>query len=256
MRFTKMEGLGNDFVVVDASVRVDPALVRRLTDRRRGVGADGLLQVSLDNGAVRMGYWNADGSLAEMCGNGLRCVARFAVDQGLATGNAFEILTPVGARRVQLSSEPRVELGPFEVGESFEFEGWVFHRVAVGNPHAVALVEDLPAAPVAALGSELGRLTPGGINVEFVRVVDPHRIEMRVWERGIGETLACGSGMVAAAAAAHRLGFTEANLTVGVLGGDGIVELEDSTSWLTGPVSYVFTGELADVGAFRESESR
>ena len=256
MRFTKMEGLGNDFVVVDDSVRVDPALVRRLTDRRRGVGADGLLQVTVENGAVRMGYWNADGSLAEMCGNGLRCVARYAVDQGLATGNAFEILTPVGARRVQLSDQPRVELGPFEVGESFEFEGWLFHRVAVGNPHAVAIVEDLAAAPVAALGSELGRLTPGGINVEFVRVVDPNRIEMRVWERGIGETLACGSGMVAAAATAHGLEFTKSTLTVGVPGGDGIVELEGSTSWLTGPVSYVFTGELAEIGSFRESESR
>lgn len=256
MRFTKMEGLGNDFVLVDASVQVDPAMVRRLTDRRRGIGADGLLQVTVEDGIVRMGYWNADGSLAEMCGNGLRCVARYAVDRGLVSGPTFEILTPVGARRVQFSGEPRVELGPVDVRESFEFEGWLFHNVAVGNPHAVAFVEDLPAAPVTQLGSELGRLTPGGINVEFVRVVDPHRIEMRVWERGIGETLACGSGMVAAAAAAHRLGLTQSKVTVGVPGGDGVVELDGSTSWLTGPVNYVFNGELGEAGPFRESESR
>jgi diaminopimelate epimerase len=157
---------------------------------------------------------------------------------------------------VQFSDEPRVEIGPVDVQESFEFEGWLFHRVTVGNPHAVAFVEDLTSAPVVQLGSELGRLTPGGINVEFVRVVDPHKIEMRVWERGIGETLACGSGMVAAAAAAHRLGFSQAEVTVGVPGGDGFVELEDSSSWLTGPVSYVFTGELAAPGAVTATESR
>jgi diaminopimelate epimerase len=255
MQFTKMEGLGNDFVVVDDTVLVDPALVRRLTDRRRGVGADGLLQVTLENGIVRMGYWNADGSPAEMCGNGLRCVARYAVDRGLVSGLTFEILTPVGPRRVQFSDEPRVEIGRVDVQESFEFEGWLFHRVTVGNPHAVAFVEDLSAAPVHQLGSELGRLTPGGINVEFVRVVDPHKIEMRVWERGIGETLACGSGMVAAAAAAHRLGFSRAEVAVGVPGGDGLVELEDSSSWLTGPVSYVFTGDLAAPGAVKATES-
>ncbi len=96
MQFTKMEGLGNDFVVVDGTVEVDPALVRRLTDRRRGVGADGLLQVTVEDGVVRMGYWNADGGAAEMCGNGLRCVARYAVDRGLVSGLTFEILTPVG----------------------------------------------------------------------------------------------------------------------------------------------------------------
>jgi diaminopimelate epimerase len=245
MKFTKMHGLGNDFVVVDGSVEVDGDLVRRLTDRRRGIGADGLLQVTLDNGLVRMGYWNADGGPAEMCGNGLRCVARYAVDQGLVDGDVFTVLTPAGERKVTASQDPRVEIGPVEVGASFEFEGWLFHNVGVGNPHAVAFVQDPAVAPVAELGAELERLTPGGINVEFVRVIDRHKIEMRVWERGVGETLACGSGMVAAGAAAHHLGLTDNEVTVKVPGGDGLVELESSTSWLTGPVVYSFTGETS-----------
>lgn len=245
MEFTKMEGLGNDFVVVDGSVEITPDLVRRLADRRRGVGADGVLQVTVEEGLVRMRYWNADGSVAEMCGNGLRCVARYAVDRGLAETSTFTIMTPVGERRVIVSDEPRVELGLPEVAGSFEFEGWVLHRVGVGNPHAVAFVQDLSIAPVAELGSELERLTPGGINVEFVRVVDRQKIEMRVWERGIGETMACGSGMVAAAAASHALGFTDPEVIVRVPGGEGVVELDGATSWLVGPVSYAFTGETA-----------
>lgn len=243
MQFTKMEGLGNDFIVLDGSVEVTADLVRRLADRRRGVGADGVLQVTVEDGLVRMRYWNADGSVAEMCGNGLRCVARYAADRGLVHGSTFTVMTPVGERRVTVADEPRVELGLPEVGASFEFEGWVLHRVGVGNPHAVAFVQDLSTAPVAELGSELERLTPGGINVEFVRVVDRHKIEMRVWERGIGETMACGSGMVAAAAASHQLDFTDSEVIVRVPGGEGMVELDGSTSWLVGPVSYTFSGE-------------
>ena len=243
MHFTKMEGLGNDFVLVDGSVQVTGLLVRRVTDRHRGVGADGLLQVSVKNGLLHMGYWNADGTPAEMCGNGLRCVARFAYDRGLVDTITFAVATPAGLRRVTVADEPTVEIGPVEIAEGFEFEGWAFQRVRVGNPHAVAFVSDLSMVPVADLGRELSRLTPGGTNVEFVTVVDRHKLEMRVWERGVGETMACGSGMVAAAAAALHLGLTDSEVTVTVPGGDGMVELDGATSWLTGPVSYAFTGE-------------
>ena len=248
MQFTKMEGLGNDFVLVDGSVNVTSDLVRRVTDRHRGVGADGLLQVSLQDGLVHMGYWNADGSPAEMCGNGLRCVARFAYDRGLVPATSFAVVTPLGERRVTVADEPRVELGPAVVGEILEFEGWTFQKVAVGNPHAVTFVSDLSSAPVVELGSELSRLTPGGTNVEFVRVIDRYKLEMRVWERGVGETMACGSGMVAAAAAAHHLGFSDQEVTIKVPGGDGMVELDGTTSWLVGPVSYTFTGETVEIG--------
>jgi diaminopimelate epimerase len=244
MRFVKMEGLGNDFVVVDGTVRVEPDLVRRLCDRHRGIGADGLLQVSNDGTVVVMGYWNADGSGAEMCGNGLRCVARYALDSGLATGEEFSVLTPAGLRRVIAASEPRVEVGEVEIGEPLTFQGRRFTRVSVGNPHAVTMVEDVGAAPVAAVGAALEAATPGGINVEFVHLVARHRLEMRVWERGVGETLACGSGMVAAAAVALQGGRIEPGVEVTVPGGTGLVELDGSRAWLTGPARYVFEGEI------------
>ena len=248
MQFTKMEGLGNDFVIVDGSVNVTIDLVRQVTDRRRGVGGDGLLQVKLEEGLVHMDYWNADGSAAEICGNGLRCVARYAFDRGLVDTSTFPVVTPVGKRWVTASDEPRVELGRVAIRDAFVFEGLTFQRVGVGNPHAVTFVTELSTAPVAELGPELQKRTPGGTNVEFVRVVSRDEIEMRVWERGIGETLACGSGMVAAAAAAHHLGFTGSEVTVGVPGGDGCVQLDGATSWLIGPVSYAFSGDTAEVG--------
>jgi diaminopimelate epimerase len=238
-----MEGLGNDFVLVGPEVNVDADLVRGLCDRRRGIGADGLLQVSSSNGVVVMGYWNADGSTAEMCGNGLRCVARYAFDQGLAADAEFEVLTPAGRRRVAVSDQPRVETGPSSVSTPFLFENRDFVPVRVGNPHAVTIVGDVGAADVAGIGARLEAATPQGVNVEFVRVADRSQLEMRVWERGVGETLACGSGMVAAVAVAHHLGLVDEVVTVRVPGGEGEVALAGGTSWLTGPARYVFGGE-------------
>jgi diaminopimelate epimerase len=244
MHFDKMEGLGNDFVVLDASVEVTPELVRKLSDRRRGIGADGVLQVSLSGGGVRMGYWNADGSQAQMCGNGLRCVARYAFDRGLVDEKEFDVLTPTGRLQVEAGEEPRVELGPTELGDNFEFQGLNFRAVMVGNPHAVTLVADPRLARVREVGASLERSTPGGINAEFVQVVDEGRLEMRVWERGVGETLACGSGMVAAAVVTRDLGLTGEQVAVGVPGGIGTVELGERTAWLRGPARYVFAGEI------------
>lgn len=244
MHFDKMEGLGNDFVVLDASVEVNPDLVRRLSDRRRGIGADGVLQVTLADGGVRMGYWNADGSAAEMCGNGLRCVARYAFDRGMVDGKEFAVLTPRGPLRVELNEDPRVELGPVELGNNFEFDGQKFQWASVGNPHAVTLVSELREEEVASIGRSLEQATPGGTNVEFVNVLDDSRIEMRVWERGVGETLACGSGMVAAVAVSRHLGLTGAAVSVTMPGGVGTVELTPGSAWLSGPAHYVFSGEI------------
>jgi diaminopimelate epimerase len=244
VHFDKMEGLGNDFVVVDGSVNVDPAMVLRLTDRKRGIGADGLLQVSLDQGSVRMSYWNADGSVADMCGNGLRCAARYAFDRGMVNEKEFEIVTPVGRLKVEVADEPRVELGRVEIRDSFEQAGLTFQRASVGNPHAVTLVANPKPIKVAEIGSAVERSTPGGINVEFVHVLDDHQLELRVWERGVGETLACGSGMVAAAAVTRHLGMTGDEVIVNVPGGVGRVELTGDSAWLSGPVRYVFSGEI------------
>lgn len=244
MHFDKMEGLGNDFVVLDASVDVSADLVRKLSDRRRGIGADGVLQVSLADGGVRMAYWNADGSTAETCGNGLRCVARYAFDRGLVDDKEFAVHTPRGRLRVEASVDPRVELGPVELGSNFEFEGRKFQWAQVGNPHAVTLVSDPWKEEVASVGRSLELSTPGGTNVEFVHVLDDTRLEMRVWERGVGETLACGSGMVAAVAVSRHLGLTGDEVSVTAPGGMGTVQLTPGSAWLSGPARYIFSGEI------------
>lgn len=249
MRFVKMHGLGNDFVLVDQPIEVEPEVVARLCHRRLGVGADGLLAVGSDGGMVDMRYWNADGSPAEMCGNGLRCVARYALDRGLVGERSFIVTTPSGPRRVEVGEhEIKVELGPAEPGELVTVGGRTYRLVTVGNPHAVTLVDDLDEVDVEGIGESLQHTGhfPHGVNVEFVRPAGPGRIALRVWERGVGETLACGSGMAAAATATH--GLWEApehpgSVEVAVPGGVGTVDLVDGTAWLTGPAVYVYAGE-------------
>ena len=242
MRFTKMHGLGNDFVVVDTSVTVTPDLVRAMCARHFGVGADGLLQVGrAPDGDVSMSYWNADGSAAEMCGNGLRCVARLAVDRGLATAGEFVVVTPAGPKRVSVGEEISVDLGMPVVGGVTEHAGLNFRDVDVGNPHAVTEVADVGEAQVEAVGRALQAAYPTGVNVEFVSIA-ADRVIMRVWERGVGETLACGSGIVAAAAVARRNGGGD-RITVTMPGGTARVDFRDGGAWLTGPAVYVFEGD-------------
>lgn len=240
MRFTKMQGLGNDFVVLNGDVEVTGDLVRALCDRNFGVGADGVLTVGMVGGVVTMGYWNADGSSAEMCGNGLRCVARFAVDQGLATAGVFIVQTPAGPKQVEVGEEIRVDLGMPVVGDMTEIGGRFFRNVSVGNPHAVTEVEDVESAPVAEVGAALQSQYPHGANVEFV-TIDGKFVDMRVWERGVGETLACGSGIVAAAAVARRNGGGD-EIIVMMPGGTARVEFSDGGAWLIGPAEYSFEG--------------
>ncbi len=243
MRFTKMEGLGNDFLIVSDDVDITPAQVAWLCDRHFGVGADGVLRVGADQDLVLMEYWNADGSTAEMCGNGLRCVARYASETGLVSAERFRVRTPVGERWVEASPEPRVELGLATVGESFEWAGLRFYSASVGNPHAVTVVDDPDLIDVARIGAELEREVPGGVNVGFV-AQGPKCLRLRVWERGSGDTLACGSGMVAATAVAQHLGLVNAQTAIDVPGGRAQVELETDTSWLIGPARFVFRGEV------------
>lgn len=250
MDFVKMEGLGNDFVVVEGPLHPAPADVAAWCHRRLGIGADGLLAVApLEGGRVRMQYWNADGSAAEMCGNGLRCVARFAVDRGMVAGPAFSVLTPVGERAVEVHPDGvRACLGP--VGPAgvadLDLAGYHLEAVSVGNPHAVAIVPDCYAVPVGAVGPivEGDPHFPQRTNVEFVTVAGRDRIDVRVWERGVGETLACGTGAAAAAYAAHARGLTGPRVAVALPGGELGVELLDGEAWLEGPVATVFSGRL------------
>jgi diaminopimelate epimerase len=240
MKFIKMQGLGNDFVLVDSDVDVTADLVRALCDRHFGVGADGVLSVGVHNGRVAMGYWNADGSSAEMCGNGLRCVARVAVDRGLAQAGEFEVDTPAGPRRVRVDRDIRVDLGVPVLGDMVEIGGRFFRNVSVGNPHAVLETDDVAGVAVAEIGRDIQQHYPSGVNVEFVRI-QGDSVEMRVWERGVGETLACGSGIVAAAAVARRNGGGDV-IEVSMPGGTAQVVFEDGGAWLVGPAAYVFEG--------------
>lgn len=241
IEFTKMQGLGNDFVVIDGPARLTVDEVTRLCDRRRGVGADGVLVVSPGT-PIAMDYWNADGSPAEMCGNGLRCVGRYARDRGWVTEDEFSVDTPVGLRRVRILAELlEAEMGtPLLEGEE-KIEGHAYHLVDIGNPHAVRVVDDLAEIDVRTVGPVVAQQAgfDAGCNVEFMSVVGDV-LTMRVWERGVGETMACGTGMAAAAAVA--LNGADGSMTVNVPGGTGSVEIRDGIAWLTGPVEYSFRG--------------
>lgn len=242
MRFAKMEGLGNDFVVVE-EVPAGPAQVRAWCDRRHGIGADGVLAIGPEPSML---YWNADGSRAEMCGNGLRCVARYAVDRHWCeAGEWFSISTPAGSRRALVDGEMvTVEIGPVELGGPVEIEGVEYRRASLGNPHAVRIVEDPDSMDVTQVGPVVAAapVFPDGANVEFVALTSPGHIRMRVWERGVGETLACGTGMVAAAAVVS--GAQEGVVQVDVPGGRAQVTFRDGSAYLSGPANTVFTGDI------------
>ena len=243
LEFTKMQGLGNDFIVLEGPAKPSAEDVTRLCDRRFGIGADGILVVSAGSPIV-MDYWNADGSAAEMCGNGLRCVARYAYDKGWVDGPEFEVDTPIGIRHVRVGeSLVDGEIGPALIEGQETIEGHIYRLVDTGNPHAVRVVEDPDAIDLIRVGPLVAREAgfDTGCNVEVISVTGD-RVKMRVWERGVGETLACGTGMVAAAAVA--LDGADGTITVEVRGGEGQVEITDKNAWLTGPAEYVFTGVL------------
>ncbi|MCB2224015.1 MAG: diaminopimelate epimerase [Actinobacteria bacterium] len=251
MDFVKMHGLGNDFVVLDGPFEPTAAQVEAWCHRRRGIGADGVLVVSpLPDGMVQMGYWNADGSPAEMCGNGLRCVARHAVAQGMVDGPDFVVQTAVGRRPVSVRGDGSVRafLGEVTAAEAgpMDVAGYHLDPIRVGNPHAVAFVPDCYSTPVSAVGPvvEGDPHFPERTNVEFATVVSSNRIALRVWERGVGETLACGTGAAATAAVAHRKGLTDARVTVDLPGGQLTVEVAGDGVWIEGPAETAYRGVI------------
>ncbi|MEX1006329.1 MAG: diaminopimelate epimerase [Acidimicrobiia bacterium] len=247
-RLSKLHATGNDFLVHAGSLSGD--LATRLCDRHRGVGADGLILV-LPGGRgadCSMVLYNADGGRAEMSGNGMRCLAWVAVEAGLGDGKRLVVDTDGGRRVVDVECDANgqvtaatVDMGPVTFGASFE-EG---DTANVGNPHLVLFVDDVARALVTTDGPllEHDERFPNRTNVEFVKVTAPDELSMRVWERGVGETLSCGTGACAAAAVAHRRGVVGETVTVKVLGGDLSVELGD-TIRLGGPVVHVFDVEV------------
>ena len=251
MRLRKYHGLGNDFLVLldpDGREPVDEVLARAVCDRHRGAGADGLIRITRAP-ELTMELYNADGGRAETSGNGLRCVGRAVIDSGLAEGPEVTVVTDAGPRRLEVDDDGtvRVEMGTALVGAPLRVPwdeiplAWS-NLVSIGNPHLVLGVEDAayPAKVDLAQIEGLQVLYPGGINVEVV-AVGPGRGEltMRVWERGVGETLACGSGACAAAAAAWKQGLVDERMTVHQPGGDVTVELGGDGILLTGPAEYV-----------------
>ena len=274
IRLSKLHGTGNDFLVsvaLDGRGAPDGAVARALCDRHRGVGADGLITLlrGRDGADCAMELRNADGSLAEMSGNGIRCLAWVARREGLGapdrlvvdTGGGRRVVTPAFEASGRQSAS--VDMGPvtFEPAEipvdtpspfdlDATYHGTTYHGDAagIGNPHLVLLVDDVSAARVVQHGPHLERdeRFPRGTNVEFVQVVAPDRLRMRVWERGVGETLSCGTGVCAASAVAHRRGLVREQLVVEVPGGEHTVSLGASVL-LGGDVTHVFDLEIDEV---------
>lgn len=247
LSFTKMQGLGNDFIVLEGPLSLDEEDVIELCDRRFGVGGDGVLVVTKAD-PVRMAYWNADGSEAEMCGNGLRCVARYAYDRGWAPDRNFGVQTAVGVKAVRVLADiVEAEIGRPMVSGHTTIDGLEYHLIDVGNPHAVVLVDDPGSFDVLAVGPmvESDSQFPNRTNVEFIRVGEDG-VDMRVWERGVGETLACGTGIVAAAYVATKTHKLEGTIPVRVPGGRARVDLRDGVAWLAGPAEYSFRGSVGE----------
>ena len=273
LRFTKMHGLGNDFVVIDATrapVDLDPARVRAIADRHFGVGCDQLLVVEPASRAdvdFRYRIFNADGGEVEQCGNGARCFARFVHDKGLTAKREIRVETRSGiiAPRLREDGLVTVDMGvpelapakipfrsdsdavvqPLQVGEVT----LAITAVSMGNPHAVQVVADVDAAPVAAQGALIERHErfPARVNAGFLQVVDPHRARLRVFERGAGETLACGTGACAAAVAGILRGLLESPVRIETRGGELEIAWDGPATnvRMTGPAVTVFEGEMA-----------
>ncbi len=286
MKFTKMHGCGNDYIYVDGSKekvreKDKPELVRRLSDRHFGIGGDGVIFINPSEEAdFEMEMYNMDGTRAEMCGNGIRCVAKFVYDKGLTDKTSISIVSCGKVKHLELSVEDgkvsaiKVNMGqpilkaeeipvtienndgfmikddgavisaPIEVGG----QNYKMTCVSMGNPHAVVFVDDVSSLELEKIGPlfENHACFPRRTNTEFVKVLDRENIEMRVWERGTGETLACGTGACASVVACVLNGLTQEQVTVKLLGGNLQIrwDREEDLVYMTGPAATVFEGEI------------
>ncbi len=275
MKFTKMEGLGNDYVYINCLEEVveDPvSLAVKVSDRHFGVGSDGLILIKPSQVAdFCMDMYNADGSRSEMCGNGIRCVGKYVYDYGLTDQTQISIETLAGIKYLTLVpehgkiKEVSVDMGspelvPYKipvnsekdilVGEPIEVAGQTFRMtcVSMGNPHAVVFVDSTEAFPLEQVGPvfECHEMFPNRVNVEFIQVLNRKEVNMRVWERGTGETLACGTGACASTVACILNDLTEDEITLHLLGGDLKVfwDQDQNKVIMTGPATTVFDGIL------------
>lgn len=282
MKFTKMQGLGNDYVYVNCfeeKIENPPAVARYVSDRHFGIGSDGLIMINPSEVAdFEMEMYNADGSRGEMCGNGIRCVAKYVYDYGLTDKTQISVETLGGIKYLDLTVEDgKVVLVKVDMGkpglksdlipiisenekvidEPIEVDGQVYHMtgVSMGNPHTVIYVDDVKNLDLEKIGPkfENHERFPKRINTEFVHCIDRNTVEMRVWERGSGETLACGTGACAVAVASILNNLTDTRVTVKLLGGDLQIEWdrEKNHVFMTGPAKVVFDGVI-DITEIKE----
>lgn len=277
MKFTKMHGCGNDYIYVDGTKEIltpqeKPEVVRRLSDRHFGIGGDGVIFINPSREAdFEMEMYNMDGSRAEMCGNGIRCVAKFVYDKGLTDKTSISVISCGKIKYLTLSIENgkvstvRVNMGsPIlkakdipvisdkeeVIGDEIEVAGETYKMtcVSMGNPHAVVFVDEVAGLPLEKIGPlfENHVRFPKRVNTEFVKVLDENTVEMRVWERGTGETLACGTGACATVVACVLNGLTKEQVTVKLLGGNLQIQWdrESNLVYMTGPATTVFEGEI------------
>lgn len=282
IKFTKMEGLGNDYVYVDCTKQnLENAsnLAKIISDRHFGVGSDGLILIESSKKAdFRMQMFNSDGTEAEMCGNGIRCVGKYVYDKGLTDKTTLKIETLAGIKVLNLNVEDgkvktvKVDMGepildykliPAKNGKVYKSrDGIKFYKVniniegdlkeltcvSMGNPHGIDFANNIEKLKIEKFGPiiEVDEHFPNKVNAEFIEILDKHNIKMRVWERGAGETLACGTGACASVVASFLNGYTERNVTVELLGGKLEIEWnkEDNHVYMTGPAETVFEGEF------------
>lgn len=274
IKFWKMHGLGNDYVLIDNRSEVIreeeiSALARRVCQRRFSVGADGLLLLSdSERAEVGMRIFNSDGSEAEMCGNGIRCLAKYCYDNKIVEKSEFVVETLAGLKPVRLTVEGgevnnvSIDMGKpiFErdkipmrgdgrcIDEPLRVDGREFRVtcLSVGNPHCVVFVDEVETFPVQEIGPRIehNELFPRRVNVEFAQILSRREMRVRVWERGVGETLACGTGACAAAVAGNVLGRSGRRVVVHLLGGDLTVEYDEDIS-MSGPAEKAFEGTLS-----------
>lgn len=275
IKFTKMHGLGNDYVYIDAinqKIENESSLAKFVSNRHFGIGSDGLILICKSEIAdFKMRMFNSDGSEAEMCGNGIRCVGKFVYDKGLTNKTTVKIETLAGIKTLILNTKDgKVETARVDMGEpileaekipvistekpvkNLELEAenkkFKFTCVSMGNPHAITIVENTKEFDVEKYGKvlEIDKAFPKKANIEFAQIVDRQNINMRVWERGAGETLACGTGACATAVACNLNGLTDRKVNIELLGGTLNIEWNETDNhvYMTGPAVTVFDGEL------------
>ena len=260
MRFTKMHGLGNDYLYHYGEIENPADVSIKLSERHFGIGSDGIILITPSDCAdFKMRIFNADGSEAKMCGNGIRCVGKYVFDKGYTDKTHLTVETLSGIKTLDLKTVggkavyATVDMGKCEVSKSVTLEALnrevTLLPVSMGNPHAVIFVKDAENAPLTTLGAALEHheFFPDGVNVEFVQVIDSLTLRMRVWERGSGITMACGTGSCASVAAAVAMGYCRENelVTVKLDGGDLSVKmLPDKTVMMTGPAKTVCECEV------------